>query len=111
MSAVSGRPAAANWLALSASVTAPAAGDTNLPGEIASGTLTRKQASYAHTPGTSFYTLTYTFTFDQAISITKVGVFESGPAVGGTLVFESLLADPAPGVSGDQTAITATINI
>lgn len=47
------QPAAANFLGLTASTAAPVAGDTTLVGEIATGTLARTQAAYAHTNGTA----------------------------------------------------------
>ena len=89
--------AAANYIGLTANATAPAAGNTTLTGEIASGTLNRAQATYAHTNGTNTYTLTKTFTSDQSVTIAKIGVFNAATA--GTMV------------SGDQLQITETVTL
>jgi len=104
-----GSYAPANYIGVSASTSAPAATDTVLAGEIASGTLVRKQAVYAHTDGTNSYTLTATFVSDQAIVLAKVGIFNA--ASGGTMAFETLLPSTANLVSGDQTQITETVTL
>lgn len=101
--------APANYIGLTANANAPAAGDTTLPGEITSGTLARKQATYAHTNGTNSYTLTASFTSDQAVTLAKMGVFNA--ASGGTLVFETLLNATASLVSGDQIQVTQTVTL
>ena len=101
--------AAANYIGVTANATAPAAGSTTLTGEIASGTLNRALATYAHTAGTATYTLTKTFTSDQTVTIAKIGVFNA--ASGGTLVFETLLNATASLVSGDQLQITETVTL
>lgn len=99
----------ADYLGLTSDNTSPAAGDTTLTSEVASGTLVRAQAIYAHSSGTASYTLTKTFTSDQPITINKLGVFNA--ASGGTMVFETMLNDPAPLTSGDQLALTETITL
>lgn len=101
--------AAANYIGLTANSTAPAAGNTTLTGEIASGTLNRAQATYAHTNGTNTYTLTKTFTSDQSVTIAKIGVFNASTS--GTMVFETLLNATATLVSGDQLQITETVTL
>lgn len=97
------------YIGLTANATAPAAGDTTLAGEIASGTLARAAGIYAHTNGTASYTLTKTFTSDQSVVIAKIGVFNASSA--GTMVFESLLNATATLVSGDQLQITETVTL
>ena len=104
-----GSYAAANYIGLTANAVAPAAGDPALTGEIASGTLIRAQATYAHTNGTNTYTLTKTFTSDQSVTIAKIGVFNA--ATVGTMVFETLLNATATMVSGDQLQITETVTL
>ena len=99
----------ANYIGLTANATAPAATDTSLTGEIASGTLTRAVAVYAHTTGAASYTLTKTFTSDQSVTIAKIGVFNASSA--GTMVFETLLNATATLVSGDQLTITETVSL
>lgn len=108
------QPAAMNYLALTANVTAPAAGDTTLTAEIATagGGLLRKQATYAHTNGTSTATLTATFTANGSdalpVTIGKVGGFNASTS--GTMGLETLLSPTATlSASGDNTTITETI--
>ncbi len=96
-------------MALSANTDPEDDTNTSLPGEIGGGTLQRIQAAYAFTPGQQSYTLTHIFTSDQTVEIAKVGVFNA--EVDGVFVFEKLLDDPAPMISGDQVAITATITL
>lgn len=110
----SAQPAAMNYLALTANTTAPAAGDTTLTGEIATagGGLIRKQATYAHTNGTSTATLTATFTANGSdalpVTIGKVGAFNASSA--GTMGLETLLSPTATiSASGDNTTVTSTI--
>lgn len=104
-----GAYAPATYIGVTANSTAPAASDISLAGEIASGTLTRAQAVYAHTNGTASYTLTKVFTSDQTITLAKVGVFTAPTS--GTMAFETLLNTPAPMVSGDQVQITMTVTL
>lgn len=99
----------ADFIGLTTDATAPNASSTTLTSEIAAGTLTRAQAIFAHTTGTASYTLTWTFTADQPVTIAKLGVFNA--VSGGTLVFETMLNAPAPMQSGDQLAITETITL
>lgn len=103
-----GAYASACYIALSADTTAPALTDTTLAGEITTGTLARAQGIYAHTLGSSSYTVSKTFTADEAVTLAKVGLFNA--ASGGTVMFESLL--PAPIVfnaAGDQAQITYAV--
>lgn len=104
-----GAMAPADWMGLSANTDAEDADNTTLPGEIASGTLDRVQATYAFTNGQESYTLTHIFTSDQTVEVAKVGILNAESS--GVLVFEKLLDDAAPLISGDQVAITATINL
>lgn len=110
------QPAAANYLALTANSTAPGAGDTTLTGEIttAGGALVRAQATYAHTNGTSTYTLTKTFTANGSdslpVTIAKIGVFNASSS--GTMPFETLLSATATlTASGDQLVLTETVTL
>ncbi len=110
------RPAVADYLALTANSTAPAAGDTTLTAEIAtaSGGLIRKQATYAHTGGAATYTLTATFTANGSdalpVTVAKVGVFNA--ASSGTMPWSSLLSPTATvSASGDALTITETITV
>jgi hypothetical protein len=104
-----GAYAAANYIGVTANAAAAVATDTTLAGEVATGTLARVQASYAHTNGTSSYTLTNTFTSDRSITLAKIGIFNASSD--GTLVFETLLATTAVLVSGDQCLCQDTISL
>lgn len=104
-----GAYAPATYIGLTADNTAPNAADVSLTGEIAVGTLARAQAVYAHTNGTATYTLTKTFTSDQTVTVSKLGVFTA--SAGGTMAFESLLNQPAALLSGDQVVITFTVTL
>jgi hypothetical protein len=106
-----GAYAAANYIALTADTGTPVDTDTTLPGEIEtgdSGTLSRVQATYAHTTGTSTYTLTNLFTSDESVTVAKIGVLND-PTVG-TLVFEDLFGVPAVLYSGDQLLVVESVN-
>lgn len=111
-----GSYAAANYMALTANATAPAAGDTTLTAEIATagGGLLRAQAAYAHTAGASTYTLIKTFTANGSdalpVTVAKIGIFNASAA--GTMAFETLLSATATlTVSGDQLQVTETVTI
>lgn len=100
----------ANYIALTANASAPAAGDTALTGEFAAagGGLIRAQATYAHTNGTALTTLTKTFTANAndgaSNTVNKGGTFPTSS--GGTLVMETLVPSPPALVAGDQVAVT-----
>lgn len=104
-----GSYAAANYLALSTDATVPAAGDTTLTGELTASGLGRAQATYAHTNGTTTYTLTKAYTSSDATprTINKVGVFNATSV--GTMVFETALASPPTLQSGDSLTVTETV--
>jgi hypothetical protein len=110
------RAAVADYLALTANTTTPAATDTTLTGEIATagGALIRAQATYAHTGGTATYTLTKTFTANGSdalpVTVAKIGVFNASSA--GAMVWETLLsATSTLSASGDALTITSTITL
>lgn len=106
----------ANWMGITANVTTPVATDTTLTGEIttAGGGLLRAQATYAHTAGTTTYTLTKTFTANGSdslpVTIGKIGMFVASSA--STMVFETLLSPTATlSASGDTVTPTQTVSI
>lgn len=110
------QPAAANYMALTANSTAPAATDTTLTGEIATagGGLVRAQATPAHTNGTNTYTLTRTFTVNGndviPVTIAKIGIFNA--ASSGTMAFTTLLSATATlATVGDQLTVTDTVTM
>lgn len=107
--------AVAKFVGITANATAPAAGDTTLTGEIAtaSGGLIRQSAAYAHTIGTASWTLTSTYTANAndslPVTIAKRGIFDQ-LAIGGTLVWESLVTPTAViSAVGDALVLTDTI--
>lgn len=109
--------AAANYMAVTANNTPPAAGDTTLTGEIttASGGLVRAQATPAHSNGTSTFTLTKTFTANGSdvlpVVLAKMGTFNATPS-GGSMMFETLLSATATlAASGDATTISDTCTL
>ena len=99
----------ANWIALTADVTAPNAASTTLTGELTGGTMGRAQATYAHTNGTASYTLTRSFTSDRTVTVAKMGIFTA--STGGTLAFESLLDSTAALKSGDTIQVVETVTL
>ncbi len=99
-----------SWIGLTTDSTPPDSTRIALPGEITAGTLARAAGTYAHTAGTATYTSTKTYISDTNYRdnpIKKYGVFYG--AVGGPLLFENLLNEPAPVVSGDQLQVTVTV--
>lgn len=110
------RAAAATYLALTANTTAASASDTTLTGEIttAGGGLVRAAATYAHSGGTSTYTLTKTFTANGSdalpVTVGKIGVFNASSA--GSMVWETLLGTTATlSASGDALTLTETVTL
>lgn len=110
----SAQPASFNYIALTATTTAPAATDTTLTGEITttSGGLIRAQATYAHTTGTNTTTLTKTFTANGndslPVTLAQIGVFNASSS--GTLGYHTALGSTATLSSvGDSIAVTETV--
>jgi hypothetical protein len=107
----------ARVIALTANVTAPAATDTVLTGELVAGGggLVRARATYSHSLGAATYSLTNTYTANGSDggsnSIQKIGVFNSIVGSTGVMIFESAVPSPPTLVSGDTIAITETISI
>lgn len=103
-----GSYAAANYVALTENSTAPALGDTTLSSELVGEGLSRAQATYAHTNGTTTTALTKTFTMSSGTSrtINKAGLFNASST--GTLTFTTLVPSPPTLVPGDSVAVTWT---
>ena len=106
--------ASAQYMALTANSTAPAATDTTLAGEITTAGLTRAAGTFTLNAGTSSCTLSKTFTAVSAdvaggtVTVNKVGVLNAVSV--GTLVFETALSPAAVfAAAGDATTITQTI--
>jgi hypothetical protein len=104
------QPASAQWIGLTTNATAPAAGDTTLTGEIASGGLTRAEGAYTHTNGTTSYKISFTFTATAAhTNVAKAGLFNASSA--GTMAFETLLSSTVTLAINDTLTIEWTVNI
>lgn len=108
------QPAAANYMAISASVATRNLTDTALAGEIttAGGGLIRKQCVFAHTGGAATYTETATHTANgtDALGVTiGSGGLLNAATSGGTLAFEWLYSTTATlSLSGDALTTTFT---
>ncbi|HSE44204.1 MAG TPA: hypothetical protein VLA89_02630 [Gemmatimonadales bacterium] len=104
----------AYFIALTTDTGAPAAGDTALTSEITTNGLQRAAGTYAHTGGTTSYTVSKTFNASGThTGVHKAGLFTGGPggALGGVMVFETNLNADATLASGDSLAVTWTVNI
>lgn len=82
------QPVGCNFVVISADGTAPAPGDTVVAGELTTNGLGRAQGTYAHTNGTSSFTMQKVFsaTGSQA-GIVKTGLLNASSS--GTLCFEN----------------------
>jgi hypothetical protein len=118
MSVTSGPPAQANYLALSSNSAAAAAGDCaagssacTLTSEYATLGLSRAQGTYAHSNGTSTYTLTYTWTCVgcSSTAVNKSAIFNASSS--GTMVFEYLFGSTVTLNGTDQIQVTWTITL
>lgn len=105
--------APAFMMGLTANTSAASASDTSLASEITTAGLTRKKAVYAHTGGTSVYTLTGSYTAQAAdvpVTVHKIGVFTD--ISGGIMVYEAVLnADATLSATGDPLTVTYTITV
>ncbi len=105
----SGTYAPANWIGLTANAVTPDEANTTLTGEISSGSLARAQGAFAHTTGAATYTITKSFTSDQAVTIAKFGVFNASS--GGVLVSEVLMSPARTVQPGDSFQVIYTVSI
>lgn len=111
------------YMALDSSATAPANADTTLNTEIttAGGGLIRALATYAYTAaagssGANTYTLSKTFTANGsdslAVTINKIGVFNTKTSSTGRMMFKTALSAPATlSAIGDAVTVTSTITV
>lgn len=104
------QPVSARWIALTTNATAPAAGDTTLTSEIASGGLSRAAGTYSHTASTTSYKITNVFTATSThTNVAKAGLFNAAST--GILVFTTLLSSTATLATNDTLTIEWTVNI
>jgi len=104
------QPASAQYIAVSANVTAPAVGDTTLAGELAVDGLSRALGSYSHTSLALTYTVAYTFTVTGGPHIVTKAALFNAPAAG-TMVFAALFASSATVNASDTLTCTWSISI
>lgn len=95
------------YIALTDTAITPGQTDTTLSGEIAANGLSRAQATYAHTSGTSTYTEQKVFSATGTQSSRASGVFTA--ASSGTMCFEATYT-AATVNNGDTLTVTWTIN-
>jgi hypothetical protein len=107
----------APWISLTENAGAPAAGDTQLTGELVVGTsagLERVMATYAHTGGTATFTLTKAYTLTGGTSRTIQKAMFSNSAVDSAnqlALFETAVPSPPVLVTNDQLTITETVTL
>ncbi len=102
--------ASASWMAITSDSAAPAAGDTTLASELATNGFSRAVGTWAHTNGTTTYTLTHTWTCSGgSTTINKEAQFQG--ASGTFMPFESAEPSPPTLVSGDTLQNTITITV
>lgn len=105
--------APARYIGLTTDTTAITGSETALTSEITTNGLARALATYAHTGGTTAYTLQKTWTASGASgTIHRAGLFTAATlTAGGNLAFISDLNADAVLASGDSLQVTWTINI
>lgn len=102
----------ARFMALTENASAAAAGDTTLTGELTTGGCGRALATFAHTAGTTTFTLVKAFTVTATFpAIHKMGLFFHSTASTGPLLFETVLNADASVVNGDTLTITETVTL
>lgn len=106
------------FMALTTDSGAAAAGDLVLATEITTNGGSRALATYAHTQGASTFTLTKAFSITGTLTaIHKMGLFCSltqggtTAALGGPMVFETVLNADATVVNGDTLTVTDTVTV
>lgn len=104
--------APAQYLAVTADVTAPTSSETTLISEATANGFARKVATYSHTAAASTYLLSTVFTATGSLTPANYGNFgASSPTGGGVLPFKSAIGTPPAMLSGDTLTLSATITI
>jgi len=101
------------YIALTENVTAPAASDTVLTGEITTGGLSRALGTYAHTDNAATLTFTKSFSVTATFpAVHKAGLFSASTlTAAGIMLFETNLNADASVVSGDTLSVTWTVTL
>ena len=99
------------YMALTENASAASASNTSLTGELTTGGASRALATYAHTGGTSTYTMAKTFSISASFPAIHRGALftASDTTAAGVMVFEAVLSADANVIAGDSLAVTATI--
>lgn len=99
------------FMGLTENAGAANAADTALTGEITTGGCNRQLATFAHTAGTSTYTMVKSFSVTASFpAIHKGALFTaSNVTAGGIMVFEAVLNTDANVINGDTLQVTATV--
>lgn len=99
------------FMGLTENASAAAATDTALTGELTTGGCARAVATYAHTGGTSTYTMAKTFSVTATFpAIHKGALFSaSNTTAGGVMGLVAVLNADASVINGDSLAVTATV--
>jgi hypothetical protein len=103
----------ARYMALTENASAASTASTALTGEISTGGCSRALATFAHTDGTSTYTLVKAFSVTASFpAIHRMGLFTAGTlAAAGVICFETVLNADANVVNGDTLTITETVTL
>lgn len=99
------------FMALSESGAGALASHTALAGEITTGGCNRQLATFAHTSGTSTYTMVKSFAVSASFPAITMGALFTAKdtTAAGIMVFEANLNTPANVISGDTLVVTATV--
>jgi hypothetical protein len=103
----------ARYMGLTENASAASATDTVLTGEITTGGCNRQLATYAHTGGTSTYTMVKSFSVTASFpAIHKGALFTaSNTTAAGIMTFEAVLNADANVINGDTLQVTATVTL
>ena len=101
------------FMGLTTNTSAPNAGDTALSGEITSGGCSRAKATYAHTGGTSSYTMQVVYSVTSSFTnIHKMALFTAlNTTAAGIMGLEAVLNQDATVGNGDTLTVTDTITL
>mgnify|MGYP006955650809 CR=1 FL=1 len=101
----------AGFVAVSADTGTPAAGDTSLTGEIATGGLTRADATTkTHSAGTNTSTVQHTFTASSAhTAVHKAALFNASSGV--TMAHAAVFSSDVTLAINDQLQVTFTLTL
>lgn len=104
--------APARYMALTENAGAASAADTTLTGELTTGGMGRTLATFAHTAGTTTYTLIKSFSVTATFpAIHKMGLFFHSTASTAPLIFETVLNADANVINGDTLQVTETVTL